>query len=244
MRGTECRIFISQYDFSAVTSGFSVETTVGEIESATLTSTVADYAPAMNGGAINIEGYFYNPAPTGEEGVLYATLGDPNKIVAAIFDYQNLPASAYVIEGAYNNAMSWSAPSDGLIQMSGAFRGADGLKRGKLMQYKTARTATGAGAAVRLVGTLTSHVGRMIVFVHSTAGTQTSPLTLKIQSSANGTSGWADEASFSFASPAPGAQGADLATPVGEYFNVNITSMGGLTSATISFILTVNGLTT
>lgn len=247
MRGTECRLFISDMDLSAITSEFGIETTVTEIESATLTSVVADYAPATTSGKITVNGYFYNPglAGDGEEKRLYNALGNPTNIVAAILDYQNLPASAYVIEGAYNNNMVWTAPADGLIAMNGAFAGTEGLKRGKLLQYKTSRTATGAGTAVRLQGILNSHIGRMLVFVHSKTGTQTSALTLKVQSSANGSTGWADEATFSFAAGAtPGAQGADFSTVAGEYFNVNITSLGGLTGVTLSFIMTVNGLTT
>lgn len=244
MRGTEARIFISDLDFSSSTSELSVETTTTEIESATLTSQVADYAPTINDGKISVNGYFYGVSPSLNEAVMYAAMANPTKIVSAIFDYQNLPCPAYVIENAFGQDMNWSAPVDGLITMNGTFHGKSGMKRGLLMQYKTSRAAAAAGTAVQIPGVLSTMAIRSYVFIHSVVGTQSTAITCKIQNSANGTSGWSDKATFSFGtSVTPGAQAAAITSPTGEYFNLNVTSLGGATSFTVSWILSVTGLT-
>lgn len=244
MRGTEVRLFISGLDFSAVTAGLEIDNTVTEIESATLTSVMADYSPTVADGKIMVDGYFVGVDAGEEESTMYGAMANPTKIVAAVLDYQNLPCPAYVIENAFGNEMTWSAPVSELIRMNGSFHGKTGMKRGLLAQYKTSRAALAAGTAVQIPGVLSTMGIRAYAFVHSVVGTQSSAITFKIQNSANGTSGWTDKATFSFGtSETPGAKAAAITSPTGEFFNLNVTSLGGATSFTVSWILSVTGLT-
>lgn len=240
MRGTDVRVFINELDVSGDTAEVSVETTVEEYEAATLTSEIADYSPGINSGQININGYF-NGVEDGFEDSFRQALGSATNLVMMLADFQNLPCPAYVCENAYNLNMVWTMPVDGLITIDGAFKAKRGVKRGKLLQYKTTYSSTGLGTSLQLVGVTSGMPGKAYVVVHSVGGTQTTPITLKVQSSANGTSGWSDKASFSFA--APGAQAIEVASPTGEFFGINITSLGGATSALISFVLSFDGLT-
>ena len=243
LRGNTARIFLDGVDLSATTSELSIETTTGEYDVTNLASTLSEFRPGLNEGRININGYFHGVMSGQEEAALYAALGASNKIVAAVFDYTSLPAPAYVIENGSNLELSWSAPTDGIFTIFFGFRGQLGVKRGLLLTYKSNKTATGLGTAVQIPGVTTGSVGRIFSFVHGITGTQSGDITLAVQSSATGTSGWTNEATFTFPSGA-GAQAAALTTPVGPYFNINVTAMGGVTSFTTSLIITIQGLTT
>lgn len=240
MRGTDVRVFINELDVSGDTAEVSMESTVEEYESATLTSTIADYSPGINSGQININGYV-NGVEAGFENSLRQALATSGNIVMMVLDFQNLPAPTFVCENAHENGLTWTMPVDGLITIEGAFKAKSGVKRGKMLQYKTVRSATGGGTAGQLVGALTTMSGKGYVVLHSVTGTQSTPITAKIQSSANGTSGWADEASFSFSDV--GAQAVAITTPAGEYFRLDVTSLGGATSATLSWVVSLDGLT-
>ena len=244
IKGTDARIFIDELDFSSVTSELSVEATVGELDATNLASTFMEYKPSTSSGQININGYFVGPgAGTGttQESVLYGALANPTKTVAAVFDYQNLPTPAYVMEKAYNQDMKWTVPFDGLLAMTGAFKSKVGLKRGYMIYYKVNKAATGLGTAVQIPGVLGSHSGKIFAFVQDKVGTLTPPITFTVQTSADGVSGWTTKATFSMT--ALGAQVQSFSSPTGAYFNVNLTSLGGLTSLKYSIIVVVDGLT-
>lgn len=240
MRGTDVRIFVNNLDISGDTAEVGIETTTEEYESATLTSTIADYAPGINSGQITVNGYV-NGVVAGFENALQSALAASGNIVMAVLDFQNLPAPTFVAEDAHENSLAWSMPVDGLITLDGAFKGRRGLKRGKMLEYKTTRSATGAGSAMQLADALSTMNGKGYVVLHSVSGSQATPITVKIQSSVNGVGGWTDEASFSFSDV--GAQAVVITAPVGEYFNLNVTSLGGATSAVFSWVVSLDGLT-
>jgi hypothetical protein len=241
--GTSARLFLNEVDLSCATSELSVELTSSEHEAATLCSTTADFSPGFGSGVITTKGFFKGPLlTTDEEGSIYAALGASTKTVAALFDYGTLPAAAYCIQNAGNYGLTYTSPTDGLLAMDGSFKGLAGVKRGNLCFYKLSRTATGIGTAVRIVGTVVGSTGKCFAFVHSITGTAATPITFTLQSSANGTTGWATEASHSFATI--GAEVLDWTAPAGEYFGINVTSLGGATSFIMSIIVVVNGVTT
>lgn len=240
LAGNQARIFIDNVDLSCVTSTLNVETTTGEYDATVLCSDVMEYRPGLNQGGITIDGFF-DGVDGGTEEALYAALGAATKIVGAVFDFSSLPAPAYVIEQAANMELSWSSPTDGLITMNGSFKGKEGLKRGKITHYDTSRGATGVLSAGQIPGTLTTSTGRLIVVFHGYTGSLSGAVTGAVQSSANGTSGWGNEASFSFA--LPGAQGFALTSPLGEYFTINLTSLGGATTVRLSLIVVVDNVT-
>jgi hypothetical protein len=240
MRGTDVRVFLNELDISGDTAEVTLDTTVEEYEAATLTSFIADYSPGINSGEIGINGYL-NGVEDGFEDKLRGALATSGQVVAMLLDYTSLPAPAYVCENSHENNLTWASPVDGLITMEGTFKAKRGVKRGKLLEFKSVRSATGIGSAVQLPGALVGMSGKAFVFLHAVGGTQTTPVTLKVQSSANGTTGWADEASFSFADL--GAQAIAISSPAGAYFAVDVTSLGGATSVTISWIISLDGLT-
>ncbi len=242
LRGTEARIFLDGVDLSCVTANLGVEVTVGEYEKVTLCSTAMEYVPGMvTGGTVTLSGYFEGVMPGEEEAALYAAVGASNKTVAAIFDYSNLPAVAYCLHDAGNYNLVHNAPTDGLITIDGSFRSKIGPRRGLLGFYKTTISAVGTSAAVQIPGTLTTHSGKFFVFVHGIEGTAATPILFTVQSSANGTSGWASEAAFSFA--AIGADVKDFTTPAGAYFSIATSDLGGADSYEVSVVFVVNGLT-
>lgn len=241
LAGNQARIFLNGVDLSCVTSSLNVETTTGEYDATTLCSTVMEYRPGLNQGTIAIDGFFDGVGTGGEEAALVAALGATNKNVVAIFDYQNLPAPAYIIENGSNLNMTWSVPTDGLITINGSFKGKEGVKRSKLLHYQSSRSATGLLTAQQIPGTLTTSTGRAVLFFHGYTGTLTGPLTATVQSSATGAGGWATEGTFSLDNP--GSQGVAITTPAGEYFALNITSLGGATTVSVSLVVVIDGIT-
>jgi hypothetical protein len=241
LAGNNARIFLDGVDLSAVTSTLNVETTVGEYDATTLVSTVTESRPGLNQGTITIDGFFDGVLPGQQEAALYDALGASNKIVAALFDYKVLPAPAYVIDNASNMGLTWSSPSDGLITINGSFKGKLGVKRGKITHYRTTRNAVGLTTGVQIPGVLTSSQGKAFLFFHSYTGSLTGSLTANLQTSATGAGGWGTEANFSLS--ALGAQSRSFTTPLGPYFALDITSLGGATSVVISLILVVDNVT-
>lgn len=241
LAGNNARIFLDGVDLSAVTSTLNVETTVGEYDATTLVSTVTESRPGLNQGTISIDGFFDGVLPGGQEAALYNALAASSKIVAAVFDFENLPSPAYVIENASNMGLTWSSPSDGLITINGSFKGRLGVKRGKITHYRNPRSATGILPTAQVPGVLTTSQGRAFAFFHSYTGTLTGNVTANLQSSATGAGGWANEASFSFATI--GAQAQAFSTPLGPYFSLDVTSLGGATSVAVSLILVVDNVT-
>jgi hypothetical protein len=239
--GNQARIFLDSVDLSCVTSSLTVETTTGEYDATTLCSTVMEYRPGLNQGTISIEGFFDGVGTGGEEAALVAALGASTKNVTAIFGYQDLPAPAYIIEGASNMGMNWSVPTDGLVTMNGSFKGREGVKRAKLSYHQASRSATGLLSAIQIPGTLTTSTGRAVLYFHGYTGSLSGPLTATVQSSASGAGSWVTEGSFSLA--APGSQGVAITTPVGEYFALNITSLGGATTVSVSLVIVIDGIT-
>lgn len=241
LAGNQARVFLDSVDLSCVTSSLNVETTTGEYDATTLCSTVMEYRPGLNQGSIGLDGFFDGVGTGGEEAALVAALGATNKNVAAIFDFQSLPAPAYVIENGSNMSMTWSVPTDGLITINGSFKGKEGVKRGKVLHYQASRGATGILTAQQIVGVTGTDVGRAILFFHGYTGSLSGPLTATVQSSADGVGSWVTEGSFSLNNP--GSQGVAITTPTGEYFALNITSLGGATTVSVSLIVVIDGIT-
>lgn len=234
LAGNKARIILSGVDLSCATSKLAVEQTVGEYDSTNLCSDVMEYRPGMSQGGITIDGYF-SGVEEGEEKALYDALNSTSKIVAAIFDYTALPCPAYVIEKASNLGLTHSSPTDGLITMNGNFKGKEGVRRGKVLFYKTTRSVTGLATAVQNTDITGLSSGKVFCFLTNWAGTRTGNITLNVQTSANGTTGWSTEASFSFDSK--DAKSSIFTTPAGPYFNVDVTSLGGATSITFTIIV-------
>lgn len=243
LKGSAARLFLEGNDLSCITTELTVETTTSEYEAITLCSEMGEYVPGINNGTINLNGYFKGAhIATGEETHLYAALGAANKSVAAIFNYTTLPAPAYTLENASNINLVYTAPMDGLIAMTGGFKGEQGMKRGFLTHYKVTKSATGVGTAVQIPGTLVTSTGKAFVFIQGIGGTRTDPIVVTLQSSANGTTGWATEATFSF--EGLGASCQYFTAPAGAYFTYNVTDLGGATSVVISMIVIVDAVTT
>lgn len=241
LAGNQARVILDSVDLSCVTASLNVETTTGEYDATTLCSTVMEYRPGLNQGTISIDGFFDGVGVGGEEAALVAALGASNKNITAIFGYQDLPAPAYIIENGSNMGLTWSVPTDGLITINGSFKGKEGVKRAKLAYHQSSRSATGLLSAIQIVGTETTSTGRAVLHFHGYTGTLTGPLTATIQSSATGAGGWVTEGSFSL--NAPGSQGVAITTPAGEYFALNITSLGGATTVTVSLAVVIDGIT-
>jgi hypothetical protein len=240
LAGNQARIFINNVDLSAVASTLDVETSTGEYDATVLASTVMEYRPGLNEGSIAVNGFF-DGVDNGTEKALYDALGANSKLVAAVLDFSSLPAPAYVCEDASNMGMTWNSPTDGLITINGTFKGKQGLKRGKILHYNVNRSATGILTARQIPGVLTNSTGKMFLVFHKYTGSLTGNLTAAVQSSVNGSTGWANEASFSFATL--GAQSAVLTSPLGEYFTINLTSLGGASTVNLSLIVVIDGLT-
>ncbi len=237
LAGNKARILVSGVDLSCVTSTLNIEQNTGEYDASTLCSNVTEYRPGMSQGGISIDGYFHG-VEAGEEEALYNALNSNTKIVAGILDYTALPCTAYVIENASNLGLTHTSPTDGLITMNGSFKGREGMRRGKVLYYKLNKTSTGQATAIQNVGVTTASTGRIFVFLTDWTGTRSGNITLDVQTSANGTSGWSTEASFTFGSKDAGA--AALTSPAGPYFNVNVTSLGGTTGITFTIIVVID----
>lgn len=232
MRGTQARIFYSYFNLSASTSEVELNMTANELEKDVLTSTVREYAPGTTEIDMSINGYLEG-IDGGSEEVLNTALDSGDQHVALILDYSTIPAATYVIENAFNNGITWTAPFDGLMTANGSVRGSAGGIRGYTTIYNASASATGATTGVQVSTIANADTGKGFLFLHSATGTISTNVVIDLESSADNST-WDSIGTFTMDAV---TSVSDTVTYTGPYIRANVTSLGGATAITYSMVV-------
>lgn len=229
MRGTQARVFYSYFNLSASTSEVELTMTANELEKDVLTSTVREYAPGTTEVDMSINGYLEG-IDGGSEEVLNTALDSGDQHVALILDYSTIPAPTYLIENAFSNGITWTAPFDGLMTANGSVRGRAGGKRGYTTIYNASASGTGATTGVQVSTIANTDTGKAYLFLHSATGTISTNVVIDIESSADNST-WDSIGTFTMDAI---TSAVDTVAFTGPYIRANVTSLGGATAITYS----------
>lgn len=232
MRGTQARLFYGYYNLSPSTSEVELTISVNELEKDVLTSTVREYVPGTTEIDLSINGYLEG-IDGGSEEALNTVLDSGTEHVALVLDYSTIPAAAYVIQNAFNNGITWTAPFDGLMTANGGVRGSIGGARGSLVIYQENDNTTGATAGVQVSTIADTDTGKAFMFLHSVTGTISGNVTIQVQSSADNST-WDTIGTFTMDSVQSTVANV---TYTGPYIRANVTSLGGATAIVYSLIV-------
>jgi len=229
MRGTQARIFYGNFNLSGSTSEVELSMTVNELEKDVLTSTVREYAPGTTEVDLSINGYLEG-IDGGSEEALNTALDAGDQHAALILDYSTIPAPTYIIENAFNNGITWTAPFDGLMTVNGSVRGRAGGKRGFTTIYNASASGTGSTTGVQVSTIANTDTGKAFLFLHGVTGTISSNVVISIQSSADNST-WDTIATFTLSQV---TSAVSTVTFTGPYIRANVTSLGGTTAINYS----------
>jgi len=194
-----------------------------------LTSTVREYAPGTTEVDLSINGYLEG-IDGGSEEALNTALDAGDQHAALILDYSTIPAPTYIIENAFNNGITWTAPFDGLMTVNGSVRGRAGGKRGFTTIYNASASGTGSTTGVQVSTIANTDTGKAFLFLHGVTGTISSNVVISIQSSADNST-WDTIATFTLSQV---TSAVSTVTFTGPYIRANVTSLGGTTAINYS----------
>lgn len=236
MRGVESRVFYSSFNISCSTSEVELNVTNNELEKDVLCSTAKEYVPGTQEADMSINGYIEGIS-SGLESALNSALDNLDQHVALILGYSTLPAVSYVLENAYNNGITWTAPFDGLMTVNGTVRTSTCVNRGFLAVYERVQAATGASPSVQVTSFSNADTGKAFLFLHDTSVAPTGLITIQVQSSVDNNT-WSTIGTVDFNSEADSKMVA--VTYTGSYVRANVTALGGTSGITYSVIFTEN----
>lgn len=236
MRGVESRLFYSGFNISCSTSEVEVNFTNNELEKDVLCSIAKEYVPGTQEADMSINGYIEGIS-NGIEGALNSALDGLDQHVALILGYSTLPAVSYVLENAYNNGITWTAPFDGLMTVNGTVRTSTGASRGFLTVYERVASATGSSLGVQVTSFSNTNTGKAFVFLHDIGGTPTGAITIQLQSSSDNNT-WSTIGTVNFSTEMD--SNVVAVTYTGSYVRTNVTALGGASNITYSVIFTEN----
>ena len=126
-----------------------------------------------------------------------------------------------------------SSSINGLVRCSGSFQANGDLNLGALLHEPTEETASGNGSAINSAGETTDGG---VAHLHLTAHAGTGNVTVTIEDSANGTTGWATIGTFA-AFGVVGSERLAIAGTVRQYTRAVWTKAAGVTSFTFTLAL-------
>lgn len=234
-------ILVDEFDFSAVSSGGSIEIPVEMQETPTLQMTAMEMLPTVPGMAkLMHNGYYTGPDAGKLEYEMYQRFGTATPAyVAALLDTTALVNPAYVFAGSWAEQLKINTPAKELITLEGAWT-ANPVRRGYTLQNGTliagAQTAQDFGAAGAAGCTA-------YLFVRSISGSPTA-ITVQLQGATN----------LGFTTPvtlgtwtnftAVGCKVLTVASgTVHRYLRLNVTSLGGATNFAAACAVCVPGVT-
>lgn len=235
MKGTEMGVLVDEFVFDGATSKVEITFDVPEQEATNLASSGQEFEPFPSKMQIAQTGYFEGIADGSLEKELNRRLAKTGVIVTALVGKSATPCIAYSILNCANMTMKFGAPMDNLVTLDGAWGVATNPRRGKRI-YSGTLSAIGTTPSVDYGAGAYANGGWAILHVTGIAGAA-SGAQIVVESSANGTTGWTAEATFTVS--AKGAYALALVGSVDRYLRVNLTNKGGATSLTFQAIVSL-----
>lgn len=238
-KGTDAKLLVDEFDFSADTAGFTVTVAMTEQDCTGLQATAMLYQAILPSTAIEHNGYLRTIGAAGAmEQELKDRLGTGSAYVAALLGTGTAACPAYVLDGTFGSTLNFGAPATGLMTINGAWGKGSGGHRGRRI-VEGVLDAVAAGTAYDL-GAAGSAGGEAYLFVQDITGTATDAV-IKVQSSATEGGTYADEATFTFS--AVGGYKAAMTGTINRWLRVNVTDLGGADDFTVVAIVCVDGVT-
>jgi hypothetical protein len=209
---------------AAYLTSLTTSTSTDTADATDLTSSAKAYVSGLSDSTIAASGLFEPLFDTPVVAALAAADGTPVSIAPAGF----APGSPVVMVSARETSYDISAAVDAVVAANVNVQGDGRLDRGVSLVDLGQVTAAGNGGAVD--GSASSSNGGLAT-LHVTACTGT--LIVKVQHSANGTTGWADLATFATATGAT-SQRVTFAGSVNRYMRASWTLTGASAAATFT----------
>lgn len=198
--GKSTRVLANGYDLSGIlhTAKASIAGDTGE--ATVFTSAAHEYQPGMTDGSMAFDGYI-DPDPDGA-GPLIALWDRVDDWLASKGSCLVFPGGVDAVGSPgracefYESAVDWESAVDAVGAGTVELQATDGVHPVRSLQPLTARTASGQGTADDsgiAGGTAYGGKAYLQVVAGSLAGTS---LVVKVQGSADGTTGWADLVTF------------------------------------------------
>lgn len=202
LHGKGTKVLLNGWDLSGILNASTAQVDGDTAEVTVYTSGAKEYIPGNTDGTVSIGGYL-DADPDGAGGQL--ALAD--RIAAA----SGAMAHVLIVPGGNDAAgqpcraaqgiltsHAVDGPVDGAVTLDAELQASGGVRFASMLANLAARTTTGNGSAVDsgIVGG-SAYGGEAFVQVTAAAGTGGPTLIVKVQGSADGSTGWADLATFS-----------------------------------------------
>lgn len=208
VHGRNTGVIVNEHDLSRFFKSVEISGEAELVDTTTFTAPAKTYIPGYRDGKASLDGLFgsKDPAqvndPKEVDDVLQPILGDDANTQLVLIAQEGLDAigkTASIFQ-AKSSKYSVKAPYNGVVSVMSELQADGGINVGVLLAHKAIRTATGSGAAYDLGAATTGGlVAQLHLFAISGAGAN---ITVTIEDSADGATGWALIGSFTGASAA------------------------------------------
>lgn len=197
VHGKGAGILIAQYNLTSYFKSLSTSNDVDTAEVTCFGDDDKEFIPGMRDGTVSVEGVF-DSAASGVDVVLASMLGAAagSAITSSVegftagnnVDIATVRSSSYEVSAEIGDA----------VMVSGEFQCDGGLHHGKILSSHASVSSSATGAAHRINVSASSVTSQLVTALHVTAISSAS-VDVKIQHSADGSSGWADVTGATFA---------------------------------------------
>jgi hypothetical protein len=194
-------VYLGGYDVSGILNASTTSITYDTAEVTTYPSLAKEYIPGMDDGTVSLGGYLdVDPDGAGAELSLADRIAAMEGVQQGVLIY---PGGGEAL-GAWGKAAAGiltshavEGPVDGAVTLDAEIQANNGVRPVTGLHVMGARTATGNGSAVDSgISGGTAYGGEAYLQVSAASGTGSPTLDAKVQGSADGSSGWADLATF------------------------------------------------
>lgn len=221
MRGNELGIWVDEFNFSSATSQVDLTFEVQEAERTHLDSVAQEFLPILPKCTVTQNGYFEGVLPDGFEAELAARFGAGTAIVTVLTQKSFPECVAYVLPGATNYSMVFSAPVANLVTLNGQWGTSVAAVRGQRI-FQDVFDAVENGPSMDLgVGSTTG--GKAFLHVATITGAAVDA-DIKVQSSPDNNT-WSDEGTFTLS--AVGGYSLEMSGTIGRYVRLSCADLGG-----------------
>jgi hypothetical protein len=221
MKGTELGIWVDEFNFSSATSQVDLTFEVQEAERTNLDSVAQEFLPILPKCMVTQNGYFEGVMPDGFEAELEDRFGAGAAVLTVLTQKSDADCVAYVLPGATDYQMAFSAPVANLVTLNGQWGTSIATVRG-LRVYDGTFDAVEAGASVDF-GAGSTTGGKAFLHVATITGAAVDA-EIKVQSSPDNNT-WSDEGTFTLS--LVGGYSLDLSSTVGRYIRLSCADLGG-----------------
>lgn len=231
--GRSTRVLVNGANLSSYFRTANVTNGVELTDTTTFAATAKTFLAGFPEGRLTLDGLF-DGATGAVDDVLTTALAGAGNVVAVSRDGFTVGSPADILS-ARETSYATTASVNDAVAVSSEFVADGGIKSGVVLRGLTAASATGTGTAVD-GGAATTNGG--LAQLHVTAITGTTPsVTVVVQDSADGSTGWATIATFA-AKTAVGAERVTIAGTIRRYTRESHTVSGTGVSVTFPTMVT------